>query len=243
MKKILLVVIVGMMLLAEGFFFIIPVKSAPAVSTTTTTASQPLMPFTGTVSSVSKPPPAGQIGEDRGTNQIRFKQNVIQFFRSTGGNITIGFPSFGGGLTTAALKNTSEVAYHFTGTVAGHAVDVFVHFKNSSNPYNRKVILVGTISGLVGTLSMNIPLSGVSAAICDSAPHNTPLGIVPPCTSQCFGSMCFDWSDSASSTSYNNSTNTVTFTVGASFFFDPIALDGSGSCNFFQGNCNVSLTT
>src|SRR5438445_7051773 len=96
MKKILLVLIVSLMLLAEGFFFIIPVKSAPAVSTTTTTVSQPLLPFTGTVSSVSKPPLVGQIGQDLGTNQIRFKQNAIQFFRSQGGNITIGFPTFGG---------------------------------------------------------------------------------------------------------------------------------------------------
>ena len=86
--KAAIIILIGVMLGLEGFFFIIPVKSAPAVSTTTTTASQPLVSFTGTVTSFSKPPPAGQIGEDRGTNQIRFKQNAIQFFRSTGGNIT-----------------------------------------------------------------------------------------------------------------------------------------------------------
>jgi hypothetical protein len=184
-----------------------------------------LVPFNKTAKSTASPI-VGQASLDMGTDTLHYAQTGISMMRSDG-NITIGNPSVVTMLTPSTFKNSTHIDYRYSSV--GFTMDTFV--KNTSNPYQKKFLMTGTATP---SATLSIPLlnpNNLAVSVCDTG-----------CTVQCFGTMCFDWSDSPSFT-YNNATDVLSIVVTGSFVIDPIATDGSGNCNASASTCNASVTT
>lgn len=253
-----------LLLLIGSAMSIIPTQAATvsqtttAISTTTTKSSEPLVLFNGTAIMQSQPPPKGKIGQDLGTNTMRFTQGGLQFFRpDKSGNLTIPLPKLNvTGIVTdlvpATSKNSTTTDYTYNDPQLPS--DWFFTHKG----YNYEILITG--NALVPSF-IQIPLgnpNGLKASVCDSLSHNgidketgKPI-IIPPCTRQCFGTMCFDWSDvntakcpTITSFKYNNQTDILYLPVSGNFKCDPIALDGSGQCNSLlaTASCTITLST
>jgi len=228
--------------------------SSSTTSITTTKISEPLVPFVGTVSSTSLPPPSKTVGADRGTNKIFYSGSAINLERDSG-SITISpVMQASSGITatqlipTATLKNSSTIVFPYSAFLGPCLVSESLIIKNTTDPYSREIIFkdTGTTCGLsTQSIQLSSP-RGLPASVCDSLSHqiikNGSKITIGPCTKQCFGTGCFDWTKDAAS--YNNVTKIVTFTLSPGFAIDPLALDGSGtgSCGS-STTCTVTLTT
>jgi hypothetical protein len=229
--------------------YVYAVSAQPPVITSSTVSTQSnLEPFTGSVFSTSSPLPTSQLSQDRGTNTVRYTQSSIQFFRGDGvGNITIGLPTLTVGLSpiplsAVATKNSTEIVYSLIGGLDTVSVGV----SNATDPYDRLITYSGVLSA---PGSLQVPLSNPQKLVpsaCDSKSHIYNQTVVPPCTQQCYGSMCFSWGDVQSFT-YNNQTDILTMNVPATFSIDPLAIDGTGATqcqlNLATSTCVVTLST
>ncbi len=120
-------------------------------------------------------------------------------------------------------QNSTTVAYNLQGTstVSGksYSGNVWVYYVQQA--YEELVIVSGTITGTTGTFKVNFPFGeGSGLSWCGSA-----------CYSLSKGHLGFDWSADHEAASYNNATKTLAFTVGNSFYIDPMTIDGIGSCS------------
>jgi hypothetical protein len=207
-------------------------------SSVTSQGSEPLAPFTGSVASESTAPPSGQMGLDMGTNTFSFSVSRVSWARSTGNMTMSPLASVNASATIAQLtptteKNSTIIDFSYSHSLGAASFSQNLIVKNTTNPYDREIVLLGSLTGPTVTLTETIRLENLGnfpASDCDSG-----------CTQQCFGTMCFDWTGDAAT--YNNQTDVVTFTLGSSFTVDPLAVDGSGKCNPTASSCNISLTT
>jgi hypothetical protein len=132
---------------------------------------------------------------------------------------------------------------------------VHLYISNVTGAYNQKEISgsVSTVRTGVAQFVMNQILfsltSTAQASVCDSKSHVVNGQTVPPCNSQQFSQTAFSWG-AITTPSYNNATHvltansTVSLVSGASFPFDPLAIDGSAYCvESSGGTCTTTTLT
>jgi hypothetical protein len=228
---------------------------------TSNQSNEPLTAFDGTVTSHSVASKS-QIGVDLGTNTFSYSSSKVSWARdistASEGNFTVELASLTIGSTVIplagrlqSLKNSTvvEQSYSSDGPVTVGQVScspsIQMEFRNMTgvSPYDRDVVLAGALgcSAPSATLAIQfIDALDLQASDCDT--NGTPS----PCTSVYFGSMGFNWAgDNASQPQYNNVTDTLTMNVGSTFFIDPEAVDGSGTCtgSVLASQCTLSFTT
>lgn len=207
-------------------------KIIPIVNMTSTLAPQKTT-FTPAPQS-NKGKPVQDLGP------ISWQTSLAGFtWNNSASSITLSIPAIASvtQVVSALQLNNTETAYQFPG------MNEF--FK--SRQYNTSIILQGNVP-VATPISMTL-VSTNQASICDTQPHTVVVtgnaSIAPPCHNQCFGpNLCFDWGDLANfSPSYNNLTDTLTFTVNGAFTIDPLAIDGSCTGSSATSSQACSVTT
>jgi hypothetical protein len=220
-------------------------------SSATSQTSEPLLPFTGVALSQSRAPEAGGFGMDLGSNTYAFSQGGWSWARP-GGNFTIEFASSVLSLDSTnvpimpiAVKNSSIVEHQFSTevTVASSSCTPSVYFAirntTNTNAYDRDIVIAGSLGCSVPSAAIHLQFANpldLSTSDCDT--DNLPN----PCSQVLFGNMGLSWE--GMSCNYDNSSLVLSCAIGSSFYYDPVALDGSGvhGCSSAT-SCTVTLTT
>jgi hypothetical protein len=120
-------------------------------SSVTSQGSEPLAPFTGSVASESAAPPSGQLGFDMGTNAFSFSVSKISWARSTGNMTMAPLVSVNASAVTAQLtptteKNSTIIDFSYSHSFGAASFSQNLIVKNSTNSYDREIVLQGSLT-------------------------------------------------------------------------------------------------
>ena len=220
----------------------------------------PVFAATPTVVKTTLPP---HFGIDVGPAKWSFGATKFSW-ASGSSNMTLNLPSLvvnvagvncNPTFSTTLSKNASFYTWTLTSASAllcngASVTPVLKVMVGNTSAYNQKEVFLSVkttklvSSSLLVTNKINAGfISPNSVSVCDST--GGPI----PCTMQCIGNTCFDWTSVASSTTYNNATKTISSSCPAlssqtiSCTFDPLALDGKNGCNSGTHSCLVGALT
>lgn len=99
--------------------------------------------------------------------------------------------------------------------------------------YNYKITIKGSITGSTTSLPLTLVMNGGTALSYDGITKQVSIK-----------HLAFNWADASQPTSFNNSTKTLTITIGNSFTIDPLAIDTFDSCaGTLILSCSLGLNT